>query len=441
MRLLARPTWLTRRIPLSRLLRTNPHGAVHHTSTTNVAPIEIPKLLVKPGSVNHNSLSTYLDYATRTKLRPDRTVYIGTHYEYTAAEALLRLGFSLIRTGQKNDAGIDLIGHWMLSFLREPMPVIVQCKARVKTCSPNEIRELEGAFQSVPPEWRRKDVLGLLITNQKATEGLRKQMYLSTRPLAFLQISKSGTITQFVWNRAAAERGLEGVGVTPRYTVLPPEMNESDKEVEMIYRCEDRPRDAHGRFLSDPYAKLRKKGASRTVITDIQLTWLGTPVSADKDELALETAKRMAAIAQAHGITHMESEKPTKPKRGRPPGSKNKNGYKSRVKTVKVKGQQSGSRNKVKVTAVSVIEPQGKGRVGRPSKAVRDVFGDEGSGVIMARPVPPKRGRGRPPKSRPVKKVSEQAALDIDGSRDVPVESATPEKRGQPRQMVTVPDD
>ncbi|KAJ4353545.1 uncharacterized protein N0V89_005275 [Didymosphaeria variabile] len=383
------------------------------------------------------SLSTYLEYATRTKLRPDRTVYIGTHYEYTAAEALLRLGFSLIRTGQKNDAGIDLIGHWMLSFLREPMPVIVQCKSRMKTCSPNEVRELEGAFQSVPPEWRSKDVLGLLITNQKATEGLRKQMYLSTRPLAFLQISKNGIITQFVWNRAAAERGLEGVGVTPRYTVLPP--GESDKELEM-YRCEDRPRDAHGRFLNDPYAKLRKKGASRTVITDIQLTWLGTPVFPDQDELTLETAKRMVAIAQAHGIAHMGLKKPAKPKRGRPPGSKNKNGYKPRVEAVKKKRRQSVSRNEVKVTAASVTKSQGEGRVGRPSKAVRDAFGDDGSGVIVARPVPPKRGRGRPPKSESVKKASKQMSNDSVRSKDVPLESATPRKRGRPRKTVAVPD-
>ncbi|KAF2451058.1 hypothetical protein P171DRAFT_342654, partial [Karstenula rhodostoma CBS 690.94] len=219
------------------------------TSTANVAPVEIPRLFVKPGSPNHNSLSSYLEYAKRTKLRSDRSVYIGTHYEYTAAEALLRLGFSLIRTGQKNDAGIDLIGHWILSFLREPMPVIVQCKSRIKTCSPDAIRELEGAFHSVPYEWRNKDVLGLLISNLKATEGLRRQMYLSPRPIAFLQIGKSGTITQFVWNRAATDRGLEGVG-----------------------------------------------GASRTVVADIQLTWMGTPIFADKAEVARETARRLADI-------------------------------------------------------------------------------------------------------------------------------------------------
>ncbi|KAF9730939.1 hypothetical protein PMIN01_10897 [Paraphaeosphaeria minitans] len=316
--LLSRLTWPTRRIPISRLSQTIPHGAVHHTSATHAAPVGMPRLLVKPGSPNHNSLSTYLEYAARTKLRPDRTVYIGTLYEYTAAEALQRLGFSLIRTGMKNDAGIDLIGHWMLSFLREPMPTIVQCKARMKTCSPDAIRELEGAFRSVPHEWRNKDVLGLLISNQKATEGLRKQMYLCPRPLGFLQIGKSGTTTQFVWNQAATDRGLEGVGVTPRYTVLPPETKEADLETE-IYRPEDRPRDANGRFITDPYAKLRKKGAARTVVADIQLTWMGTPIFPDSAQAAKETARRLADIARAK----LERSGGLKRKPGRPLGSKN----------------------------------------------------------------------------------------------------------------------
>jgi hypothetical protein len=436
MRLPCRPTWLTRRIPLPRLLRATPHGAVHHTSTTNVASVEIPKLLVKPGSPNHNSLSSYLEYATRTKLRSDRTVYIGTHYEYIAAEALLRLGFSLIRTGQKNDAGIDLIGHWMLSCLREPMPVIVQCKSRVITCSPNEIRALEGAFQSVPHEWRSKDVLGLLITNQRATEGLRKQMYLSPRPLAFLRISKSGTITQFVWNRAAADRGLEGVGVTPRYTVLPPEIDESDTGLD-IHRCEDRPRAANGRFITDPYAKLRKKGASRTVVTDIQLTWMGTPVFPDREQVARETAKRIAASAPARMCAEPGSDEPVQRKRGRPLGSKNKIEA-VRARKVKTKGLPVGTKTKVKVTAVVAVQPPPRARRGRPPKAVRDVFGGDASGEILAKSIPPKRGPGRPLKERVAK--LKQMSINNDGSGDVLAEPINPRKRGRPKKILAAPD-
>lgn len=438
MRLLARPTWLFRRTPLSRLLRATPHGAVHHTSTTNTAPVDIPRLLVKPGSVNHNSLASYLEYATLRGLSPDRTVYIGTHYEYTVAEALLRLGFSLIRTGQKNDAGIDLIGHWMLSFLREPMPVIVQCKSRMKTCSPNEIRELEGAFHSVPPEWRRKDVLGLLITSQKATEGLRKQMYLSTRPLAFLQISKDGTITQFVWNRAAADRGLEGVRVTPRYTVLPPKNKESEK-YEELYRCEDRPRDGRGRFTTDPYAKLRKKREARPVVTDIQLTWLGTPVFPDKNELALETAKRISDITQAHGNTQMVVE-PVKKKRGRPLGSKN--GCKIKVisiNTAKKRGRPVGSRNKADNKNIPNKKPARKGKVGRPTKDIKEVWGDDGSEEIVAEPAKPLRKRGRPPGAA-AKRMQTQKPIDDEGSKDTQIQLGAPRKRGRPRKIVAIPD-
>jgi hypothetical protein len=428
MRLTCRPTWLTRRTPLPRLLRATPHGAVHHTSTTNVAPVEIPRLLVKPGSPKHNSLSSYLEYATRTNLRPDRTVYIGTHYEYIAADALLRLGFSLIRTGQKNDAGIDLIGHWMLSCLREPMPVIVQCKARRGTCSPNEIRELEGTFQSVPHEWRGKDVLGLLIVNQRATEGLRKQMYLSPRPLAFLQISKTGTITQFLWNRAAADRGLEGVGVTPRYTVLPPEPNESDAD-RVIHRCEDRPRDAIGRFTTDPYAKLRKKSASRTVITDIQLTWLGTPVFPDREQVAGETAKSLAASAQA---AEPGPEEPVRRKRGRPLGSKNKTEA-VRASEVKAKRRLLGTSNKVKVSAVATVQLP-RARMGRPPKAGGDVFGDDGSGEIL---IKPKQGSRRPPKERAAK--SKQTSIDHDEGGDILVEPIIPRKLGRPSKISAAP--
>ena len=365
MRLLARPTWLTRRTPLSRLLRTTPPSAVHHTATANPARVDLPKLLVKPGSPHHNSLASFLEHAARKNLQTNRTVYIGTHYEYTASEALQRFGFSLIRVGQKNDAGIDLVGHWMLSCLREPMPVIIQCKARLHSCSPVEIRELEGAFTSVPAEWSNKDVLGVLVSPAKASEGLRKQMYLSRRPVAFLQISRTGIITQFIWNRAAADKGLEGLGVTPRYSVLPPEPGAVQKA---WTRYEDRPRAPNGQWIKDPDARSRAyKAQPRKVVTDIQLTWLGTPISANKEDVALETARRMSEV-ETFATAPVEAKR----KRGRPPGSKNK-----------PKDSPKRGRPRKQPTPVAV-----KRKTGRPAgSSEKYPFDGDGCGEIVAKPV------------------------------------------------------
>ena len=109
-------------------------------------------------------MATFMEYATRTKMQTASTVYVGTHYEYTAALALMRLGFSLLRSGTRGDAGIDLIGHWVLAPVSEPLPIIVQCKARTSSLGPLNVRELEGSFRGVPPNWRGKPVLGLLVT-------------------------------------------------------------------------------------------------------------------------------------------------------------------------------------------------------------------------------------------------------------------------------------
>lgn len=431
MRLLCRPIWLTRRIPLSRLLQATPHGAVHHTSTTNVAPVELPRLLVKPGSTKHNSLSTYLEYAARTNLRPDRTVYVGTHYEYTAAEALQRLGFTLIRTGMRDDAGIDLIGHWMLTFLREPMPVIVQCKARMKSCSPDTIRELEGAFASVPHDWRNKDVLGLLVSNQKATDGLRRQMHLSYRPLAYLQIDKGGIITQFLWNRAATDRGLEGVGVTPRYTVLPPETDGMKPEV--------LPKDADDQLTTGPLAKRSKRRPSRTVIADIQLTWMGTPIVPDSAQIARETTRRLAAIQKTF------EKDPQKPKRpiGRPRGTSKK--LKSDLPKIDTRPLRAKSKPtavlaevpkrgrgrppKVKAAVVAAVPRRGPGR---PPKEWKAIWGGDDHGQIAPQPVPPE---VRKPRGRPKKVVADTAKIE-----DTTIKPAGPRKRGRPRKAVAAPD-
>jgi hypothetical protein len=311
MRPFLRPLW-----PQAQLLRWHLRAPqsiprrIATTSAANAAPIDIPKLILSPGSTHHNSLSSFLDYAKRTKLGVSTSIYIGTHYEYTTALSLLRLGFSLLRIGRQFDGGIDLIGHWVLAPLREPLRVIIQCKARNISISPCHVREMEGSFQAVPAGWKKQDVLGLLVTTHKATKGTLKALGESRWPLGFVMISHDGCIQQFVWNRAAAERGLEGVGVTLRHTprILLPESNEEGAEVKVSKTAQK-------------LAKFKNAGTKK----DIQLTWMGTPIFPDRDSLDEDTLKLMKTITPtASPVKPEPDEKPAKPTRptktGRPDG-------------------------------------------------------------------------------------------------------------------------
>jgi hypothetical protein len=93
-----RQPWLLPRHP-----RSTPQSLVPRriatTCARHAAPVDLPRLSVKHGSPGHNSMTTFMEYATRTKMQTASTVYVGTHYEYTTALALMRLGFSLLRTG------------------------------------------------------------------------------------------------------------------------------------------------------------------------------------------------------------------------------------------------------------------------------------------------------------------------------------------------------
>jgi hypothetical protein len=53
------------------------------------------------------------------KLPTTSTVYIGTHYEYTVHAALARLGMRLTRVGGRADAGIDLLGQWLVPWQQQ----------------------------------------------------------------------------------------------------------------------------------------------------------------------------------------------------------------------------------------------------------------------------------------------------------------------------------
>ncbi|CAO2653608.1 Nn.00g030190.m01.CDS01 [Neocucurbitaria sp. VM-36] len=344
MRPLLRPPW-PRQIPLLPpwLPRVAPHPRVPRriatTSAANSAPVDIPKLIITPGSVHHNSLPSFLEYAKRTNLSPQRTYYVGTHYEYTTALALMRLGFSLLRVGRKQDAGIDLIGHWVLAPLREPLPVIIQCKARKISITPSHVRELEGSFQGIPPDWRKKQVLGLLVTTKKATKGVLEALGQSRWPMGFVLVSRDGTVQQFVWNRAASEQGLEGVGVTVRYT--PRALVEGAKEG----KAEE------GKASKKGTKKQLAKSENSGTRKDIQMTWMGSPIFPDRDNLDQETVKLMRVIepdADVCATTDKYKDVKTKPavgvKSGRPKGSTTTRTPPSVTEVPRKRGRPKGSK-------------------------------------------------------------------------------------------------
>jgi hypothetical protein len=201
-----------------RSYRTKSKTSVDEESTSNKKLKNSP--LIAPGSEHHNDLQSFLKYAKETGLKETSTVYVGTHYEYTVRNALHQLGFSLTRTGRGNDYGIDLLGHWSIPSLPAdtPLRVLVQCKARSSSLTPNHIRELEGAFPGAPAGWRGEGVLGLLVATREASRGIREALIRSNMPLGFVMVTADdGKILQFIWNYEARQRGLEGMGVTNRY--------------------------------------------------------------------------------------------------------------------------------------------------------------------------------------------------------------------------------
>ncbi|KAK5116567.1 hypothetical protein LTR85_009192 [Meristemomyces frigidus] len=179
----------------------------------------LPPRLLPPPSQKHHDLASYLAYASQTQLKVTSTTYRGTHFEYTVAHTLRSFDFMLQRTGGANDLGIDLVGHWMLPAQRphsHTMPVLIQCKAAKTT--PPMVRELQGAYAGAPAGWRGEGVLGMLVSTQHATKGVVEAVQRSKLPLAVMQITREGAVMQFIWNAAAAQAGLEGLGVAVRYS-------------------------------------------------------------------------------------------------------------------------------------------------------------------------------------------------------------------------------
>ncbi|KAI9796012.1 MAG: hypothetical protein M1835_004787 [Candelina submexicana] len=201
---------------LSYALRLSSATSLSSPADSTILPEQVP---AKGASKEHNDLPSFLSYASRVGLRPTTTTYVGTHYEYTVASCLRRLGFSLTRVGGVSDLGIDLLGDWTLPTFPTPLKVLMQCKALNRRLSPHVARELKGAFVGAPAGWRGPDVVGVLTTPKSATKGVQKALAKSKLPLCFMKISLEGRVEQCLWNAAASEKGLEGVDVTLRYSL------------------------------------------------------------------------------------------------------------------------------------------------------------------------------------------------------------------------------
>lgn len=168
-------------------------------------------------SKEHSNLSSFLAYAERSGLNPESTVYRGTHYEYTVAQALSQYGFFLKRVGGASDFGKDLLGTWTIPSTRHTLRVLVQCKAGARVSGPQYVREMQGALGEAPPGWRGSGVMGLLVAEKPATKGVREALRKVPRPMSYVFCTRNGLVQQILWNVAAEEEGLEGVSVGVRH--------------------------------------------------------------------------------------------------------------------------------------------------------------------------------------------------------------------------------
>ncbi|CAD6499963.1 BgTH12-04068 [Blumeria graminis f. sp. triticale] len=167
---------------------------------------------------NHHNLHTFLEYAKRIHLDPSSTCYVGTHYEYTVKTALEHLGMTLKRVGGRDDRGTDLFGTWSPPSALQALKILVQCKAKAGKLTPAYARELEGSFIGAPAGWREPGTLGLLVSKQPVTKGVREALLRSQWSMGYAQCSANGKLLQMIWNKKAEKEGLDGIHIGVRYT-------------------------------------------------------------------------------------------------------------------------------------------------------------------------------------------------------------------------------
>lgn len=177
-------------------------------------PPSSTNILSPSKNLKHHDLPSFEAHAARTNLSPTSTVYLGTRYEYTVLTSLSRLGFSLTRIGGASDLGLDLVGSWTVCGTERR--VMLQCKAMA--ASPAQVRELEGAVLGAPPGWRGSGAVAFLVAKGKGTKGVREALQRSRVPMGFVHVDVDGRVVQMLWNEAAVQGGLEGVGATMRFS-------------------------------------------------------------------------------------------------------------------------------------------------------------------------------------------------------------------------------
>ncbi|OTB00082.1 hypothetical protein M426DRAFT_324587 [Hypoxylon sp. CI-4A] len=207
--------------------RQHPYRSSSNSNSNPPSPSNRPLIYPEPPtkSDHHHDAASYAAYAARTGLDPTSKTYLGTQYEYTVAQSLAQLSFSLKRVGGRSDLGIDLLGTWSVpssssssSSSSFPLRILVQCKAFSSPSGPQHVRELEGAFVGAPPGWRgTSGVLAFLVAMQPATKGVREALARSRWPMGFVACEREGRVVQMIWNRRAEEEGLEGLGVGVRF--------------------------------------------------------------------------------------------------------------------------------------------------------------------------------------------------------------------------------
>lgn len=160
-----------------------------------------------------------------------------------------------MRTGGRDDRGIDLQGQWSIPTLPFELPALVSCKANKDGVGPEIVRELEGTVG-------RKGGIGVLMGRKEATKGVREALRRSAVGVMWVMVEEADSmetddgpediaqipendeqaqeqipvarIRQILWNEKVETMGAAGLGVGVRYFEdLPGKL---EKEVCLTYK-------------------------------------------------------------------------------------------------------------------------------------------------------------------------------------------------------------